>query len=229
MTLVNSKSSLLLKELRHVSLLVVRRLALLLALVDDFFGIGPIRRAASTFRHRLQNIMLMGNEAVQKELDLNADQQKSIDDLASQMRIRSHGDHVRLAGSDARRARRGNPDLMKMMTEKGKELQAKVDKILNAKQQRGIKELSIQRRDAEALEDEEVLAALKLSDDQKKKLIGHSRRGGRQAARDHQSRDQRRAAATGRDSRKDAGPAKRAGRQGPGRPDRPNSARRSRK
>jgi Spy/CpxP family protein refolding chaperone len=62
------------------------------------------------------------------------------------------------------------PNLMKMISEKGKDLQTQVDKILDAKQTARIKELSIQRRNVAALQDDEVVAALKLSDEQKEKL-----------------------------------------------------------
>jgi hypothetical protein len=119
----------------------------------------------------VQNIMLMGSKEVKKELDLNADQQKSIDDLAGQMRSEAMEIMSGLQDLSPEEQKAEIPSLMKMMTEKGKELQAKVDKVLNAKQLTRLKELSVQRRGAEAFEDEEVAATLKLSDEQKTKLI----------------------------------------------------------
>jgi len=47
-----------------------------------------------------------------------------------------------------------------LKTEKGKELQAKVDKILDAKQLTRMKELALQQRGAAALEDDEIVDAL---------------------------------------------------------------------
>jgi hypothetical protein len=125
----------------------------------------------------VQNIMLMGSKEVKKELDLNADQQKSIDDLAGQMRSEAMEIMSGLQDLSPEEQKAEIPSLMKMMTEKGKELQAKVDKVLNAKQLTRLKELSIQRREAEAFEDEEVAGALKLSDEQKKKLIAIRQEG----------------------------------------------------
>ena len=49
--------------------------------------------------------------------------------------VRSHGDHVRACKTSTPEEREKEmPDLMKMIDEKGKELQEKVDKVLDAKQ-----------------------------------------------------------------------------------------------
>lgn len=130
------------------------------------FGGRGIRIPAS-----VQNLMMMGSKEVKKELDLNADQQKSIDDLASQMRSEAMEIMSGLQDLSPEEQRAEIPSLMKMMTEKSKELQAKVDKVLNAKQLTRLRELSVQRREGEALEDDEVAEALKLSSEQKKKIV----------------------------------------------------------
>jgi Spy/CpxP family protein refolding chaperone len=62
------------------------------------------------------------------------------------------------------------PEVMKMIAEKGKEIQESVDKILEEPQKARLRELSLQARGPQALEDEEVAAALKLTDEQKKQL-----------------------------------------------------------
>ena len=118
----------------------------------------------------VQNIMMLRNDAVKKELDLKGDQQKSIDELAGQMQSEAMEIFSGLQDLSAEEREKEMPSLLKMMTEKGKELQVKVDKILDPKQLTRMKELSIQQRGPEAFEDEEVAATLKLSDDQKKKL-----------------------------------------------------------
>ncbi len=123
------------------------------------------------FPPAVQNIMMLRADAVKKELDLNADQQKSIGEVASQMQADAMEIFSGLQDLSPEEREKELPSLVKMMTEKGKELQAKVDKALNAKQLARMKELSIQQRGAEAFEDEEVAAVLKLSDEQKKKLI----------------------------------------------------------
>lgn len=118
----------------------------------------------------VRNIFVLRTEEVQKELKLTDDQIGQIDDLSIQLQ----SDALELFSSlqdlsdDERKAEL--PNLMKKFADKGKELQAKVDKFLDPKQAARMKELSLQQRDAEALADEEVITALKLTDDQKKKL-----------------------------------------------------------
>jgi len=107
---------------------------------------------------------------VKKELDLNADQQKALDLVAGQMQSDAMEIFSGLQDLSPEEREKELPSLLKMMTEKGKELQTKVDKVLNPKQTTRMKELSIQQRGAEAFEDDDVVAALKLSDEQKKKL-----------------------------------------------------------
>jgi len=116
------------------------------------------------------NLMLMRGEAVQKELDLNDEQKKAVGDLASQMISQAMEIMSGLQDLTDEERKEELPNVMKMVNEKGKELQGKVDKVLNPKQAVRMKELSIQRRDAGALQDDEVIDALKLSDDQKKQL-----------------------------------------------------------
>jgi len=118
----------------------------------------------------VQNIMLLRNDAVQKELKLSDEQTKSVGALA--MKMQTDAMEIMSGLQDLSEAERKQemPNVMKMIQEKGQELQGKVDKLLDAKQLVRVKELSIQRRDVAALEDEEVIAALKLSDEQKQKL-----------------------------------------------------------
>jgi hypothetical protein len=122
------------------------------------------------FPPAVQNIMLLRNDAVKKELNINDDQTKSLDDVATQMQSDALEIFSGLQDLSPEEREKEMPSLMKMMAEKGKELQAKVDKILDAKQLTRMKELSLQQRGAAALEDDEVVEALKLTDEQKKKL-----------------------------------------------------------
>ncbi|MBI3838870.1 MAG: hypothetical protein HY288_13185 [Planctomycetia bacterium] len=131
----------------------------------QFFGRGM--RVPPSVR----NIMMLRSDAVKKELDLSADQQKSLDEIAAQMQSEAMEIISGLQDLTPEEREKELPSLLKTMTEKGKELQAQVDKVLNAKQLTRMKELSIQQRGPEAFEDEEVATALKLSDDQKKKLV----------------------------------------------------------
>ena len=118
----------------------------------------------------VQNIMLMRAEAVQKELALEEAQTKEITALAAQMQSEAMEIFSGLQDLTPEERQKEMPLVMKMITEKGKELQEKVDKVLNAKQSTRMKELSLQRRGVDALQDDTVIAELKLSDEQKKKL-----------------------------------------------------------
>jgi Spy/CpxP family protein refolding chaperone len=62
------------------------------------------------------------------------------------------------------------PEVIKMIADKGKDAQGQVDGILDDSQTERLKELSLQSRGAQALEDDEVAAALNISDEQKEKL-----------------------------------------------------------
>ncbi len=118
----------------------------------------------------VQNVMLLRVEAVQKELKLNEEQSKAIAEVAAQMQSDAMEIFSGLQDLTPEERTKELPELMKLMTEKAKDLQAKVDKVLMPPQSARMKELSIQRRGVEALQDDEVVKALKVSDEQKKKL-----------------------------------------------------------
>jgi len=118
----------------------------------------------------VRNIFMLRTEQVQKELKLTDEQNTQIDDLAIQLQSDALELFSSLQDLSDEERKTELPNLMKKFAEKGKELQAKVDKFLNAEQNARMKELSLQQRDAEALGDEDVIAALKLTEDQKKKL-----------------------------------------------------------
>ncbi len=118
----------------------------------------------------VQSMFLLRTEAVQKELDLDKDQVATITALANQMQSEAIEIISGLQDLTEEERKEEMPNLIKMIDEKGKELQTKVDKILNPKQQGRLKELSFQQRNLGALQDDEVIAALKLTDDQKKQI-----------------------------------------------------------
>ena len=118
----------------------------------------------------VQTIILLRTPAVQKELGMAEDQSDSINALAAQMQSEAMEIMSGLQDLTEEERKEEMPNLMKMMNEKGKELQGKVDKLLKPEQATRMKELSLQRRGMQALQDDEVMAALKLSDDQKKQL-----------------------------------------------------------
>src|SRR5262245_35214080 len=128
------------------------------------------RRGGLNLPPVVQNLMLMRVEAVQKELALSEEQSKTIVELAAQMQSEAMEIMSGLQDLTPEERQKELPGLMKMVAEKGKELQTKVDKVLDAKQTARMRELSIQRRGVDALQDDEVTDALKLDDAQKQKL-----------------------------------------------------------
>jgi hypothetical protein len=135
-----------------------------------------ISSANAQFRGRFQippaviNIMLMRAPEVQKELSLSEEQTKTITAIATQMQSDAMEIMSGLQDLTPQEREQELPNVMKMVQEKAKDLQTKVDGVLDDKQTARMKELSLQRRGIEALGDEEVVAALKLSDEQKENL-----------------------------------------------------------
>lgn len=123
------------------------------------------------FPPSLQNIFMLRGEAVQKELGVNDEQKKTLSELAAQLQAEAMEIISGLQDLSPEEQKEHMPELMKMVGDKGKEIQEKVDKVLDQKQLARMKELSLQNRGAAALEDEEVAAALKINDDQKAKLV----------------------------------------------------------
>lgn len=123
------------------------------------------------FPPSLQNIFMLRGEAVQKELGVTDEQKKTLSELAAQLQAEAMEIISGLQDLSPEEQKEHMPELMKMVGEKGKDIQEKVDKVLDQKQLARMRELSLQSRGAAALEDDEVSAALKISDDQKTKLV----------------------------------------------------------
>ncbi len=118
----------------------------------------------------VSDLMMMSSQPVQKELKLSEEQTAKINAIATQMR----GDAMEIISGlqDLTPEEREEelPNVMEMVTESAKELQTQVDEILDDEQTARMNELSLQRRGVDALDDEKVIEALKVTDDQKKQL-----------------------------------------------------------
>ncbi len=125
-------------------------------------------------------MMMLSNDAVQKELDVNDEQKAQLADLALQARSEFMEIFSGLQDLNEKEREEAMPDVMKMLGEKGKEMQGKVDKILEKSQVTRLKELAIQRLGPLAFENEEVVAVLKLTDEQKKQLTSIKEEGEKQ-------------------------------------------------
>jgi Spy/CpxP family protein refolding chaperone len=102
---------------------------------------------------------LTSNEKVQSDLQLSDEQKESIKKVADKARE----ERSSLAGlsQEDRRAK---------MQEMRKDMEQKVDAVLNDKQKARMKEIRLQVRGTAALTDKEIAEALKLTDDQVNKI-----------------------------------------------------------
>lgn len=122
------------------------------------------------FPASLQNVFMLRQDAIQTELGVNDEQKKSLGDLAMEMQQKALEIFSGLQDLSPEEQKEQMPEVMKMIEDEGKAIGEKVDKILDEKQQGRLRELSLQSRGATALEDDEVIKALKITDEQKQKL-----------------------------------------------------------
>lgn len=151
----------------RLSMFVSSALALVLVMPSS----ASAQLRGMRFPPSLQNIFMLRGEAVQNELGLSDEQKKMLTEFASQLQSEAMEIISGLQDLSQEEQKEHMPELMKMVGEKGKDMQEKVDKVLEPKQVARMKELSLQSRGASALEDDEIIAALKITDDQKQKLI----------------------------------------------------------
>jgi len=145
-------------------------------------------------------LMLLRMPAVQKEIELSDDQKTDVSDLQSKMQEQmrtAFGDFRQMQDlSEEERAQRF-ADARKKAEQANKQSDEQVAKILDAKQLERLKQLQLQREGVQALVRAEVVAKLKLSDDQQtqiKKTIDDSRRRRPGGFNPNQTDDERRAA-----------------------------------
>jgi Spy/CpxP family protein refolding chaperone len=148
----------------------VLTLSALLALAMTSSASAQFNLRGMKFPASLQNVFMLGGDAVQKELAISEEQKKSLSELSDQLRADALEIFSSLQDLTPEEQKEHMPELMKMIGEKGSAMQEKIDKMLDDKQKARLKELSLQSRGATALEDDEVVAALKISDEQKQKL-----------------------------------------------------------
>jgi len=148
--------------------LISSALMLVLALASNASAQFNLR--GMKFPASLQNVFMLSGEAVQKELSITEEQKKSLGELGDQLRSDALEIFSSLQDLTPEEQKEHMPELMKMIGEKGAAMQEKIDKLLDAKQLARMKELSLQSRGAQALEDDELAAKLKITDEQKAKL-----------------------------------------------------------
>jgi len=119
----------------------------------------------------IDRLMLLNQEPVRKELKLSADQETSVRELAEEARseLMEFMSGVRELSPEERTEKAA--ELRAELAKSVEGLLTKVDGVLQAPQKERLKQLSVQQRGAfGSLQDPEVQTALKLSDEQKKKV-----------------------------------------------------------
>lgn len=125
--------------------------------------------------------MLVANEAVQKELNLSDEQVGDVktlgDQLRDEMRSAFSGGFGGRDQSEEERAKQREKfaESMKKVNDKFK---PKLDEILEAGQRERLKQIQIQAAGAQAYQDADVVAALKISKEQQDKLAAISKEAG---------------------------------------------------
>jgi Spy/CpxP family protein refolding chaperone len=126
-------------------------------------------------------LTLLNQEAVQKELKLNTDQTTKVRDAATEAMSEMQEIFSGLQDLSPEERREKMQELRGEAEKKVKELRGKVDGLLDASQKARLNQLTLQRRGVfGALQEPEVATALKLTDEQKKKvetLVADSRPG----------------------------------------------------
>lgn len=114
--------------------------------------------------------MLLGNEQVQKELELTEEQTADLGKLreAQQEKMRETFGGLRDLSEEERRAK--FEELRPKMEEAQKESREKINEILLPHQQERLKQIALQVRGFGAIEDADVASELKITDEQKEKL-----------------------------------------------------------
>jgi hypothetical protein len=102
---------------------------------------------------------LLGQKSVQDELKLSEEQVKNVNELQEKQRGAFKG--FKNLSKEERRAK---------FEERAKEQQKAIDGILKPEQSKRLKQIALQQSGSRALNNPEVAAALKLSDDQKAKI-----------------------------------------------------------
>lgn len=143
---------------------------LALALIVSMTSSAEAQLRGLRFPPSLQNIFMLRGGKVQEELGINDEQKALLTDLSLQLQQEALEIFTSLQDLNPDEQKEAMPEIMEMISEKGAETQAKVSEILDKSQIERLNELSLQARGAGALEDKEVVAALKLTDEQKKKL-----------------------------------------------------------
>ena len=126
-----------------------------------------------------ESLMLLGAEPVQKELNLTDDQKAQVQKIVDGMRTEMMETFSGLQDLSPEERREKMDELRVEMGKKVVEIQKKADALLKPEQIERLKQLSVQRRGVGALEDAAVATALKLTDQQKKKIADIREAGAR--------------------------------------------------
>lgn len=131
---------------------------------------GPGGRMGMLNSPGLNQLMLLRNPSVQTELKLTDDQKSKTGALADKVQDEMQGTFAELGELDPEDREAKMQEVRKAAVARGKEVQGELATILQPEQTTRLRQIGLQMRGASALADEEVVAELKLTDEQKKQL-----------------------------------------------------------
>lgn len=120
---------------------------------------------------------LVTNEGVQKELKLADDQAGKAKEIADKLREKHKGEFAAAFKLDGEERRTKMQEILKTFNE---ETAKELGTVLKPEQIKRLKQIELQQRGSRAFEDQEVVAGLKISDDQKAKLKALGEESGKQ-------------------------------------------------
>jgi Spy/CpxP family protein refolding chaperone len=122
------------------------------------------------FGNRGGKLLLLGIEAVQKELDLNDEQKTSLKGLGEESKKAASEIYSGFRDLSKEDRESKGPELQKKVAEKTKEIEVKANELLLAAQRERLEQISLQQRGLGALVEDDIVKKLGISDDQKQKI-----------------------------------------------------------
>jgi Spy/CpxP family protein refolding chaperone len=146
---------------------IVGKLLLTVALAGVLVGLGLAQRPGFPGGFGGSTGALLRNEGVQKELKLSEDQIEKVKKATQEVQEKFKGDFEKLKGLDKAEAREKFGELFKKI---GAETDKAVSGILKPEQAKRLRQIQLQQMGSQAFSEEDVVKALKITDDQKEKI-----------------------------------------------------------
>jgi len=131
---------------------------------------GKARRGARAGSYGQEKLTLLKAKEVQKDLELTDDQKTTLEKFADEMRtqVTAQLDGLKDLSQEDRRAKLA--EIRSKLDDRAKEVQTKLDDVLNTQQRDRLTQIGLQARGVRLFTQKEVEDGLQLTDDQKEKL-----------------------------------------------------------